>query len=148
MSNELIEHKSWWNRHWKWIIPAVILFLITVCIVLSSKVGSAIFDISQAYSETELYKGAFTKAKENERVKIVLGELKPIDKIAIFEGETSYTNNNTTIKSSIRISGDKGKARLDIIANKINNEWIYNIINVRIKKPVEKKETIIIYARN
>jgi hypothetical protein len=31
---------------------------------------------------------------------------------------------------------------MDITADRINNEWNYNKINIRIKNPPEKKQTI------
>ncbi|MEH6536240.1 MAG: hypothetical protein V7719_07605 [Psychroserpens sp.] len=42
---------------------------------------------------------------------------------------------NRSYKSVVRIIGTKGKAVMDIVANRIDNEWNYKTINVRIKKP-------------
>ena len=99
-------------------------------------------DLVQAYSDTELYENALEKVKTDQKVAELLGEIEPIDKLAILEGEVHYTNKNQTVNSSIRLKGTKGKARMDITADKINNEWEYKIINVRIKNPPEKKQTI------
>ena len=105
-------------------------------------------DLSNAYSDTELYNDALEKVKANNAAIAVLGEIKPIDKLAILEGQVSYSENNTSVKSSIRIIGSKGKARLDIIANKVNAEWVYKTITVRVKQPKDKKQTIAIVSEN
>ena len=72
----------------------------------------------------------------------LLGEISPIDQLAILEGEVHYTNENKMVNSSIRLKGTKGNARMDITAIKNNTEWEYKIINVRIKNPTENKQTI------
>ena len=100
------------------------------------------FDLVQAYSDTELYENALAKVKSDKRVTELLGEIEPIDELAILEGEVKYSNENKTVNSSIRVTGTKGKARMDISADLINNSWDYEKINIRIKKPVENKQTI------
>ena len=141
MNNELIKQKSWWNRNWKWFVPVSGILLI-LAILISSGMVRIGADLAKAYSDTELYENALNKAKSNQKVTELLGEIEPIDKLAILEGEIHYTNDNQTVNSTIRIKGANGKARMDIIADRINNEWNYKKINVRIKNPPEKKQTI------
>lgn len=142
MNNALIKQKSWWKRNWKWFVPLCGIVLIIISVFIASGMGSMGTDLAQAYSDTELYENAVEKVKSNHKVTQLLGKIEPIDKLAILEGEVHYTNNNQTVKSSIRLKGTKGKARMDITAVQINNEWEYKIINVRIKNPPEKKQTI------
>ena len=141
MNNELIKQKSWWKRNWKWLVPVSGILLI-IAILISSGMAGIGNDLVKAYSDTELYENALKKVKANQKVTELLGEIEPIDKLAILEGEVHYTNDNQTISSTIRIKGVKGKARMDIISDRINNEWKYKKINVRIKSPPEKKQTI------
>ena len=105
-------------------------------------------DLTNAYSDTELYNDALEKAKTNKAVIAILGEIEPIDKLAILEGQVSYSEDNTSVKSSIRIIGSKGKAKLDILANKVNTEWVYQTITIRIKQPKDQKQTIAIVLEN
>ncbi|WP_121666195.1 cytochrome c oxidase assembly factor Coa1 family protein [Mesonia aquimarina] len=142
MNNELIEHKSWWKRNWKWFVPVSGIVLIILSVFIFSRIGGIGADLAQAYSDTELYQDALEKAKSEQKVIDLLGEIEPIDKLAILEGEVLYTNNNQTVNSTIRITGTKGKARMDITADKIENQWKYKRINVRIKNPPEQKQTI------
>ncbi len=78
----------------------------------------------------------------NKTVISILGELQPIDKLAILEGQVNFSEDNTSVKSSIRIIGKKGKGVMDIVANKVDNKWNYKTIDVRIKKPKKLKQTI------
>lgn len=142
MNNELIEQKTWWKRHWKWFVPVCGVILISIAVLFSSGMGGIVTDFAQAYSDTELYEKALKKAESDQRVTELLGDIQPIDKMAILEGQTEYSNNNQTVNLTVRIIGTKGKAQLDISADRENNTWIYSKINVRIKSPPEKKQTI------
>ncbi|WP_299223373.1 cytochrome c oxidase assembly factor Coa1 family protein [uncultured Aquimarina sp.] len=68
--------------------------------------------------------------------------------MAILEGEVRYSDNNKSVDLSIRIKGSKRKASMDISADKINGEWNYKKINIRIKKPIEEKQTIKILEQS
>lgn len=101
-------------------------------------------DLVQAYANTELYKNAIERANTDENVSELLGKIKPMDKLAILEGEAHYSNKNKTVNSTIWIYGSKGRAKLDLTANRIEKGWKYTKINVRIKNPPEKRQTIVI----
>lgn len=142
MNNELIEQKSWWQKNWKWSLPILGGIVLSVIIFFTSGMDGITTDLAQAYTDTALYEKAIEKANANEQVKEVLGEIKPIDKLAILEGQVEYSNGMKTVHSTIRIVGSKGKAKMDIAADRISEAWSYTKINIRIKSPVEKKQTI------
>ena len=148
MNNELIVQKSWWKRNWKWLVPVCGIILIGTTIFFSSRMDGIATNLTQAYSDNELYENALEKAKSDERVTELLGEIEPIDKMAILEGQVEYSNNNKTVNTTIRIVGAKGNARIDISADRINHKWNYSKINLRIKNPPEKKQTIEINTRD
>ena len=139
MDNDLINEQSWWKKNWKWFLPTFMIMLLLVFgLLLSSSVDGNVTDIAQAYSDNSLYEKAIEKAKTNKRVIEVIGEIEPIDKLAILEGNAVYSNNHNSVELSIRIKGNKGKGKMDISANKIGNEWEYKKINIRIKQPKEE----------
>jgi hypothetical protein len=147
MDNNLINEQSWWKKNWKWFLPTfLIMLLLAFGLLLSSSVNGNITDITQAYSDNSLYEKAIEKAKTNKRVIEVIGEIEPIDKLAILEGNAIYSNNQNSVELSIRVKGSKGKGKMDISANKIGNKWEYKKINIRIKDPKEEiqilKDTI------
>jgi hypothetical protein len=94
------------------------------------------------YSDNSLYEKAIDKAKNNKRVMEVIGEIEPIDKLAILEGNAIYSNNNNSVTLSIRIKGDKGKGKMDISAERNGAAWNYKKINIRIKEPREEIQII------
>ena len=142
MNNELITHNSWWKRNWKWLGSTSVLFIVLIAMVLYSGIGKMGKDLAQAYSDEELYQNALNQLQSHPKVIELLGEIEPIDQLAILEGEVHYTNENKTVNSSIRLKGAKGNARMDITAIKNNAGWEYKIIKVRIKNPPENKQTI------
>lgn len=144
MSNELITQKSWCKRNWKWFIPLTGIILILIIVFFSSGLGGTTADLTQAYADTELYENALQKVKSDKRVIEILGEIEPIDKLAILEGSVKYSQDNKTVNTSIRLKCIKGKAKMDITANRIDNKWDYEKINLRIREPIEKTLEIII----
>ena len=129
--------KPWLHRNWKWLTPVLILFSgLTVIISLA---GNEISGVVSMFSDSEIYENALKIAKGNEEVQQTLGDLQPIDLMAIAEGTIRYSNNNNTVDISVRVKGLKGKGKLDISANKVQNEWVYTRIQIRIKRP---KQTI------
>ncbi|WP_136464991.1 cytochrome c oxidase assembly factor Coa1 family protein [Flagellimonas onchidii] len=145
MDNELIIQKSWWKRNWKWFVPVAGTILI-LSFLFSSGAGDLAADMAKAYSNSEVYENALEKVKQNPKAHDILGEIKPMDKFAIFEGRATFIDNNKTLNTSVRINASKVKARMDIIAKKSNGSWIYQTINVRVKNPPEKRQTIAIFS--
>jgi len=143
MTQNTIKHESWLKRYWKWFVPSIVVIGLVI-IFFSSGINKVTSDLTKAYTDTELFNNALKKVKTNETVISILGSVHPIDQLAILEGQVNYSKANTSVKSSIRISGTKGNARLDIIANKVNNEWHYKTINVRIKNPKDQQQTITV----
>ena len=146
MSHNPTHQKNWWKLHWKWIVPVAGLLLVLIIAFFSSGMSKISTDLVQAYADTELYDQALKKVKSNSKVAEVLGELQPMDKLAILEGEVHYSNDNQHVSSSVRITGDKGKAMMDIKAYKHRGEWNFTKIEVRLKTPPENKQSIDIYT--
>lgn len=138
MDNELIA-ESWWQRNWKWLITIVVIAT-GIALLLSFLANGS--DFAKAYANPALYNNALQQANDNQRVKEVLGTLKPLDKMAIIEGNTVYSNQDKHVDITVPVSGDKGNAKLDITASKYGSAWKYSLIKIRIKEP--KQEIIIV----
>ncbi len=142
MNNDLKNQDGWCKRNWKWVIPVFGIIAISITVLLSSDMDGVAADLAKAYADPGLYNNALEKVRTDHRVKALLGEIRPIEKMAILEGQVEYTNNDKTVFSSVRIIGTKGKANMDISADRINNTWNYNQIKIRIKNPPENKQEI------
>ena len=121
------------KRNRIWVIPFIGLFLIVLVVLVNSGLGGQINDISKAYADTALYENAIVEVKKNTQATNVLGEILPMDNMAITEGFVSYSDDNKKVKTTIRIIGTKGKGKLDILAERNLGNWIYKEIKIRIK---------------
>lgn len=144
--NNLIEHKSWIRKNWKWFIPLIIVFVSVLGLLFSSKLGNNIAEIAEIYSESSVCHNALEIAKKDEKVIQLLGELQPLGKLAILEGSHKYSNDYNTLDITVDVTGLKKEkkiwSKMDISADRNSNGWIYKTINIRIKEPEDLKQTI------
>lgn len=138
MDNELVVNKNWLERNWKWFLPFATLIILLFTALLTSNSKGDLTNIAQAYAENSLFEDAIAKANTNNRVLETVGKIEPIDKLAILEGSTIYTNNNNSVQLSVRIKGTKGSGKLDIVAQREEKKWNYEKIAIRIKNPEEE----------
>ena len=122
MNTAEFKRKSWWQRHRKWLISSIFTILGLIAI-FNLGMSPTAANITKAYTDTALYKDALAKVRENDSVIAIIGTIEPINKLAILEGSVVYTKDNSSVTSSVRIIGNKGKARMDFKANKLNNYW-------------------------
>lgn len=141
MNNEIIQQKNWAQRNWRWALSFVIILVLGV-ILLFSLTGDHLGDFGQAYADPQLFQGAVDKAQENEAVTNLLGNLEPIDKMAILEGDVGYSNQNKNVSFSVRLKGSNGKAQMSAEAIRKNDLWEYKKITIRIKDSSKNKQTI------
>jgi len=134
--------ENWLRKNYKWLVPVTTLLIVIIYLFSSSGFGKISKDLAQAYSDKQLYHNAIKKVNNNKMVLELLGEIQPIDKMTILNGEVSYSNNNMNIDSTIKIQGTKGDAKLDLRAHRKKNKWVYDQIKVRIKDPSENAQTI------
>ena len=115
MNNELIEYQSWWKRNWKWFVPLFGIIMICILGFFTSRNGRITTDFAKAYADTKLYENALKKVNANQKVYQILGEIKPLGKMAIIEGQTEYSVDNKIVNTTVPIDGTKGKARMESI---------------------------------
>lgn len=143
MSNELLKRKNWLQRNWSWTIPLVVVLILSFSLFFSLTAGH-LGDLGKAYAEPQLYAGALEIVQQNKQVTALLGQLEPIGKMAILEGEIDYSNEDCYVDLWVRITGTKGKAGMSVTAKRINNKWEYEKISIRIKNPPEERQNIIV----
>lgn len=141
MDNDLVRKENWLKRNWKWFLPTSTFFLLLFAFLLTINSEKNIRDIALAYTENSLYTIAIDSANINPRVIEIVGKIKPIDKLAILEGNTSYSENSDSVELSIRINGTKSNGKLYVCAIKKGTNWKYKKIIIRTKNP---KEAIVI----
>lgn len=135
MSNDLIDNDSWTKRNWKWLLPTTIAILFLTFYTIFPVLNNEAPQFIKAYSDTKVFEKAIEIANANPKVKTTIGTIEAIDKLAILEGNIIYSNNNTSIASTIRIKGNHKQAKMDFTANKKGNEWIFQKVTIRYKNP-------------
>lgn len=149
--NDLIEHKNWFQRNWKWSIPAAVFLVLFLALIATSKLGENIAGIAKVYSESEVCDGALEIAKQDENVMRLLGELHPLSSLAILEGAHRYSDNYNTLNITFDVNGTKHerkvRSKMDVVAHRNGTAWKYSSIKIRIKKPADLKQTIQIIGQ-
>lgn len=129
---ETVKQKSWFGRNWGWVLGGGCLTLIAI---VALGIGGIIYKVSDAVTNSEPYTHALAKASENERVIYFLGE--PIETNGLGNTNYTYKNGTTTANLTIPIKGPKDEGSIVIKAEKINDEWAYYELYVKIDGETE-----------
>jgi hypothetical protein len=132
--NEQVQQKSWFHRNWMWLVP--VGGCLTVILLFVFGVGAAIFGISKLFTESAPYEYALEQASNNSTVIEYLGN--DIENNGLMQGNISFKNDTGKANITIPIKGTKGKGSVTIIGEKIDGEWIYEELYVKIKETNEK----------
>ena len=120
----------------KWFLS--ISFVIIVAIVVARlSLVKTFSDFTFSYSHQYLYENAIDELNKNKRVQQLYGEVFPLGKMAILEGQTIYKDNYQKVRSIVKINAEKGTAKMDITAKKHEGIWVYESIKVRRSKSTE-----------
>ena len=126
--------KSWFGRNWLWFIPLTGCLGFLLLIVLG--LGAAFFGVSNMINNATPVEYAIELATKNELVIKNLGE--PIEKYGIPSGNISLTNDDGDVDFSIPIRGNIGEGTLVVRGIKIDGEWVYEDLYVRIRDTQEE----------
>ena len=129
---------TWLNKNYKWLVPVLTIFIIITYLLASSNLGKTSTDLAQAYADTELYQEAINKANRNIRVLELIGEIQPVGKMTILNGEVQYLDNAQKVTSTVKVQGSKDNAKLDLSAYRNGDVWVY----LRIDKSGDNAQSI------
>ena len=138
--------ENWLNKNYRWFVPVLTGLVLIVYLISSSNLGKTSQDLAQAYAEQDLYQNAISLSNKNTRVLELIGEIQPIDKMTILNGEVRYFNDNQSVTSTIKVQGNKGKAKLDLSAQRNGDKWMFNELKIRPMNSSEEKQSIHIVA--
>lgn len=129
---EVQQQKSWFARNWGWVLGGGCLTLIVVVVVA---IGGIIYKVANTVKESEPYTHAYAKAIENEKVIEYLGT--PIETNGLGNTNYKYLNGTMTATLTIPIKGPKDEGSIIVNAEKINDEWAYYTLHVKIDGETE-----------
>lgn len=121
------KQKSWFARNWGWVIGGGCLTLIIIVVI---GIGGIVYKVVDGVKESEPYLHALTKTKENEKVVSFLGE--PIEANGMGSTSFSYKNGLSSAELTIPIKGPKDEGSIIVNAEKVNDEWSYSELYVKI----------------
>lgn len=124
---EEVIQKSWFKKNWGWLLGGGCLSLIAIVVIA---IAGIVYKVSDSISGSEPYTYALSKATENQKVIDFLGE--PIESNGMGNTSYSYKNGSSTANLTIPIKGPIDEGEIVVEAEKINNEWAYNTLYVKI----------------
>lgn len=131
---EEVRQKSWFGRNWIWVVP--VGGCLTLIIIGLIFIGTLFFGVTNMFKNSTPYEYALEQASQNREVTLILGDA--IESDGIINGNISIDNNSGIANFSIPIKGSKGEARIYVVAEKRNGEWIYEKLYVLIKETQEE----------
>lgn len=142
MDSEIFQDRNWFKRNWKWFVPVILLSILFIVVFSLSGSKNHMSNFVLAYADTPLYENAVKKSNANKEVQSVLGKLEPVDELAILESNVEYGDNNKSVNLSVRVHGNKGTGKMDVLATRKGKGWKYKNIKIRIKQP--KQEIVVL----
>ncbi len=124
---------NWWQRNWKWFVP-------TGCVAILALVAAFILAIVvfvfSVIRQTDVFKDALEKAKENPQVQAELGE--PIHEGWWLSGRVNSTGSSGNADISIPLKGSRNNGTLYAVAHKSAGEWTYERLEVEVDGRTER----------
>lgn len=139
-SNELIREKSWWAKR-KWYLLAVIVMFILIIIVFVNGIKT-FGSFGKAYADKALFDNAIGMIEKDSAANRLIGGVLPVDNMAIANGAVDYNDSDSTVTATIPVKGSLKKAKLDIIAKKVEGKWEYKTVKIRTKDPKQEIDVL------
>ncbi|MBW1298208.1 cytochrome c oxidase assembly factor Coa1 family protein [Aquimarina litoralis] len=130
--------KSWFSRNWPWVVP--LGGCLTIIIIFFVFLGSVIFGVSQAFTNSGPYQDAMAKVQSDEYVIEKLGE--PIETNGIMNGSLKFENDEGSVDISIPIKGPDGEGRVYIVGTKNDGNWNYSELYVILEETNEQVDLL------
>jgi len=120
--------KTWWGRHWKWVVPVGCVVPVLFCSGLILLIFSAVFGMIKG---SQPYTQSLTAAQANAQVQTALGT--PIEPALLVTGNIQLNNANGFADIQYQITGPKGSATVYVVGNKTAGTWTYTTMAVEIQ---------------
>lgn len=138
--------KPWFKRKRTWFLLHFLICMGLFILTLPKELPKNVAYLAKAYSEPEICEGALAITKNDSTIVALLGELESMGKLDMLNGSVGYSQGGDSVAITIDVRGDKKiqniRSKMDVLAERINGKWQYQNIKVRIKQPIEMKQTI------
>ena len=128
---------TWWSRHWKWIVPLVVLTPVLIC------GGAVTLLVKMVLGEVRgitPYHLALERAEADPEVINAIGT--PIEPGFFFNGSYQVSGQSGHADLSIPVNGPRGHAVVDVVAIKHQGRWIYETMHVTIGRTGQRVDLL------
>jgi len=116
------------SRKWIWLVVAVLAVMGFGCIGCAGLTGAGVYGIFSLLKSNPAYKEALQLVENDSRAQAMLGT--PIEAGWFVNGEVHESGPSGSAEFSIPVSGPKGSGRVDVVARKVNGEWIITLLQL------------------
>ena len=125
--------RSWWGRHWYWVVPVGCLVPLLVCgggfvLIFTSALG--------IIKSSDVYKDALSRAKQSPAVQAALGM--PITDGFFINGSVNVADGSGSADLSVPLSGPNGSGTLHAVAARSAGKWTFSILAVEVQGSGER----------
>jgi len=132
--------KSWWGRHWKWVVPVGCIVPILGCGGLVVLLVAGVFGVLKT---SDAYVQSLAAVRASTEVQTALGT--PIESGTFVGGNISTTPSGGHADITYDVSGPRGSGSVHAIADKVNGEWTFRSLDVQ---PASGGERIVLIGNN
>lgn len=126
MHATIATQRSWWQRHWKWCVPVIVMVLMGLCLAMILAVLGAILGMIK---HSTPYRDAVQAARQDTAVQALLGT--PIREGWMPSGQINTHNDAGDASLRIALHGPRGEAELAVEATRQAKAWHYQTLEVR-----------------
>ncbi|MBL4663302.1 MAG: hypothetical protein JKY22_07060, partial [Flavobacteriaceae bacterium] len=112
-----------------WAVPTGGCLLVIIFIIVFF--GSIFFGITSMMTDSQASQDSIEAAKNNEALIEILG--KPIEANGISGGSLKINNGLKSAELNIPIKGPNGEATIFVVGESLNDNWVYQTMEVHIK---------------
>jgi hypothetical protein len=118
--------KTWFHRHWKGVVVAILLLIVALLVAaVLAVVGLVMWSIRQS----DVYRMAMERVRQDPAVVQRLGS--PIESGWIVSGSMNIEGDSGTANFTIPIHGPRASAKVYLDARKTMGEWTFNSLVVK-----------------
>jgi Cytochrome oxidase complex assembly protein 1 len=126
-SQRLTGDKTWFDRNWRWFIPAL---CIVCCSLLAVFVLGILALVESMIGRSYPYQMAVEEAQQSEQVAETLGRPLLIGRFST--GQIHSSNDIGEVNISIPISGSRGRGQIIVIGKEVQSLWTFETLEVDI----------------
>ncbi|MCK5161281.1 MAG: PLDc N-terminal domain-containing protein [Candidatus Aureabacteria bacterium] len=124
---------NWWDKNWKWFVPAGCLTIVLIFFIF---IGALFVGISSIMKGMNVYKYPMKLVNQNEGITELLGS--PIESTFMMQGDVSTKGDSGIADLLIPVKGPKGTGTIYVSAEKNLGQWEYITLEIKIKSTSER----------